>query len=364
MFRAETRTARNGSNRGVYRSPANPSGGRLLQVFVKLFSWKGRRKGAPPQTQPEGDGSRVNKFYLEMFTTVVETQRITTAAKMLNITQPAVSHQIRHLEAYFGMPLLVRGTRGVQPTPAGQILYRHAKQILGQFDSLEREIDDLTNAEEREVVIGATPTAGNYALPCTLWAFKERFPKANLRLDIGGCVDMALRVINGSVHLAIIEGPVPEQVTATAGLKCRAIPGDELVFATPAKGGWAKGRLTMENLGQAPLVVLGKGTGVRECLEESLALQNLSMKDLSVMSQLGGLDGMKSAAEAFGGVLVCTRMAVQRELQRGTYHDVTPEPLRVTVPFHLLCFDETLSPVARRFIRSIAPSEEMTPCWT
>jgi len=67
----------------------------------------------------EGGATQVNRFLLEMFATVVETRRVTTAARMLNLTQPAVSHQIKHLEAYFGIPLLARGTHGVVPTPAG-----------------------------------------------------------------------------------------------------------------------------------------------------------------------------------------------------------------------------------------------------
>ncbi|HYF94369.1 MAG TPA: LysR family transcriptional regulator [Symbiobacteriaceae bacterium] len=305
----------------------------------------------------------MNAYLLEVFATVVETRRITTAARMLNLTQPAVSHQIKHLESYFGVPLLARGAHGAVPTPAGEILYRHAKQILSQFECLEREIDDLTNADEREVLIGASPTAGNYALPCSLWTFKDRFPKANLQLQIGQGPDMARAILQRGIHLAVVEGPVPEVVARTPGVKCRPFTGDDLICATPARGPWDKGKLTPEAMTKAPLALPGRSAGMMPYFEQGLRSQGLALADLNVMSQLAGLDGMKSAVEMFGGVLVCTRMVVQRELRRGLYRDVTPEWLRMTVPFHLIYIEDTLPPVARRFIRFIAAPEELASCW-
>lgn len=305
----------------------------------------------------------MNRFLLEMFTTVVETRRITTAARMLNLTQPAVSHQMKHMESYFGVPLLTRGTNGVVPTPAGEILYRHAKEILSQFDCLEREIDDLTNADEREVVIGATPTAGDFALPCSLWTFKDRFPKANLRLEVGAAADLARAVLHRSIQLAVVEGAVPELVANAPGVKTRCFTGDELVCATPARGPWDHGKLTAETLRKAPLALPGKNWGLAPYLEQALQTQGLALTDLNLMTQFGGLDGLKTAVETFGGVLVSTRMSVQRELRRGLYRDVTPDWLRVPVPFHLIYLADSLPPVARRFIRFIAAPEELASCW-
>ncbi|MFZ5827886.1 MAG: LysR family transcriptional regulator [Bacillota bacterium] len=303
----------------------------------------------------------MNKFLLEMFTMVVETRRVTSAAKLLNLTQPAVSQQIKHLEAYFGVPLLDRGTQGVVPTPAGEVLYRHAKQILAQFDCLEREIDDLTGEDDRDVVIGASPTVGNFALPCSLWSFQERFPRANLHLEVGGCEEMAERVLRRNIHLAIIEGPVPEHVAATAAIRWRPIAGDRLLLVTPEKHAT---RLTLEGLCEAPLVLPGRGAGMHRAFEAALEGVGLSLKDLKVKSQWGGLEGMKTAVEAHGGVMLATRMSVQKELKRGLYRDVTPEELQMMIPFHLICYEESLPPVARRLIRFIAGPEELDSCWS
>ncbi|MGE5675342.1 MAG: LysR family transcriptional regulator [Mycobacterium leprae] len=305
----------------------------------------------------------MNKYLLEMFVTVVETRRITSAARLLNLTQPAVSQQIRHLEAYFGVPLLAREQHGVRPTPAGEILYNRARQILSQFDCLEREIDELTRADEREVVIGATPTAGNFVLPCNLWTFKDRFPKANLRLELGDNQDLADQLLEHTIHLAIIEGDLPDRIGALPDLKSRTIAADQVVMVTPARGPWDKGKLTADQLQSAPLVLPGKGAGVRAVFEAKLQEQSIALGSLKVMGQMGGLEGMKAAVEAHGGVLISARMAVQKELKRGVYRDITPEWLKTTLPFHLVYAEELLAPVARRFIRFIAGPEEFASCW-
>jgi DNA-binding transcriptional LysR family regulator len=63
------------------------------------------------------------------------------------------------------------------------------------------------------------------------------------------------------------------------------------------------------------------------------------------------------------GILVSARMAVQKELKRGLYRDVTPEWLKTPLPFHLIYAEALLPPVARRFIRFIAAPEELSSCW-
>lgn len=306
----------------------------------------------------------MNRFVLEMFTVVVEVKRVTSAARMLNITQPAVSQQIRHMEAYYGVPLLERGPHGVVPTPAGHIIYRHAKQILAQYECMEREIDDLTNADDREVLIGATPSVGNFALPCSLWTFKDKFPKANLLLEVGHCGEIIDSLLMRRVHLAIVEGPVPDRATNANGIKIRCISGDDLVLVTPTGSPWSSSVLTGKTLLQAPLILPGKGTGIRHMFDQSLEGQGIQVSDLKVMTQISTVEGMKSVLEAHGGVMLTTRMAVQKELRAETYKEVTPASLPMKLPFHLVCFEESLPPVARRFIRFIAAPEELASCWT
>src|SRR5260370_41738758 len=77
---------------------------------------------------------------LAAFCAVVERRSFSQAAEQLGVTQPAVSLQIRSLEKRLGLQLLDRSGRRVEPTEAGQRLYRSAQRLLAQEGQLLAEL--------------------------------------------------------------------------------------------------------------------------------------------------------------------------------------------------------------------------------
>ncbi|NJM52659.1 MAG: LysR family transcriptional regulator, partial [Blastocatellia bacterium] len=75
-------------------------------------------------------------WQLRTFSIVAKTLHFTRAAEELNLSQPAVSHQIKSLEAEIGEPLFLRDKEGVSLTKAGQTMYQHATKILDIADEL------------------------------------------------------------------------------------------------------------------------------------------------------------------------------------------------------------------------------------
>src|SRR5215468_6130654 len=71
------------------------------------------------------------------FTRVVETGSFSTAAKQLNIGQPAISKSISQLEKRLGVRLLTRSTRGLAPTEAGHTFYRRARRAIDEAEEAE-----------------------------------------------------------------------------------------------------------------------------------------------------------------------------------------------------------------------------------
>src|SRR4051812_3861590 len=105
---------------------------------------------------------------MKVFVTVIEQKNFTRAAEILNISQPNVSLHIRNLENEFGTKLIHRSPKQVQITEAGQILYRHAKQILLHFEEARHEINDLRHVVTGKLRVGASFTIGEYILPKVL----------------------------------------------------------------------------------------------------------------------------------------------------------------------------------------------------
>src|SRR5262245_14292133 len=119
---------------------------------------------------------------IEAFLTVVRRGSISRASLELYRTQPAISLKIQSLEAELGHRLLERRRRGVSLTAAGEILRRRAESILGELDTLRKELADLSARRVGRVSLGASDTVCLYLLPQILRQFIQKYPGIELRL--------------------------------------------------------------------------------------------------------------------------------------------------------------------------------------
>ena len=91
--------------------------------------------------------------HLRYFVAVARAQNFTRAAESLNMAQPPLTRQIQDFEAELGLQLIRRGTRPVQLTEAGRVLFEQAVQILERTDELRLMADRLRQAQSRDVVM-------------------------------------------------------------------------------------------------------------------------------------------------------------------------------------------------------------------
>ena len=94
------------------------------------------------------------------FKHIAESGSISAASGILRIAQPALSRQMRAMEAEFGAKLLVRTGRGVVPTPIGKMLLTEARFLLGEADRINKQIRQLGTRLTGEATIGLSPTIG------------------------------------------------------------------------------------------------------------------------------------------------------------------------------------------------------------
>jgi LysR family nitrogen assimilation transcriptional regulator len=93
---------------------------------------------------------------LTYFAKVVETRNITRAAEQLHVAQPALGTQLRLLETHFGVALLQRHSRGADATPAGQLLYERARDMLSLLEQTETDVRQLSGAHAPSITLGLT----------------------------------------------------------------------------------------------------------------------------------------------------------------------------------------------------------------
>ncbi|RYF06203.1 MAG: LysR family transcriptional regulator, partial [Comamonadaceae bacterium] len=91
---------------------------------------------------------------LRYFVKVVELKNITAAAEALFIAQPSLSQHMTNLESDLGVALLERSPQGTRPTAMGELLYRHAKSILRQFEEARAAMQRESDAPSGRVAVG------------------------------------------------------------------------------------------------------------------------------------------------------------------------------------------------------------------
>ncbi|GAA5783876.1 transcriptional regulator [Chitiniphilus shinanonensis] len=129
---------------------------------------------------------------------------VSEAAEKLHTSQPGISKQIRLLEDELGVQIFIRnGKRVVDVTAPGREILRISERILMQARNLKRIGEEFVNVEGGSLTIATTHTQARYALPPTVKAFLERYPKVRLSIKQGSPTQISEMVVEGEADLAI-----------------------------------------------------------------------------------------------------------------------------------------------------------------
>jgi len=194
---------------------------------------------------------------LPTFVAVAECRHFGRAASIVNLSQPAVSHQISQLEESIGARLFNRDGRRVTLTVAGEALLEEARAILDTAARAESRLRDVTSGSVGRVRLGATATAGLYFLPGIVRGFRAKHPRFDCRLWIGSAADIEDRVVRNELDMAVIAGVRPQ-----GELRARELAADRFVLIAPPFP--ARGRRTRTaDLQTAGWVVREEGSDAR-----------------------------------------------------------------------------------------------------
>src|SRR5579859_8047862 len=119
---------------------------------------------------------------METFVTVVDAGSFSAAARRLKVGQPAVSKAIAQLEERLGARLLLRSTRGLAPTDAGQRFYDHALRAIDEAERAEQAVRESSDGLSGRLRIGAAVTFARLHVLPALKPFLDQHP--NLSIDV------------------------------------------------------------------------------------------------------------------------------------------------------------------------------------
>jgi LysR family transcriptional regulator for metE and metH len=144
--------------------------------------------------------------HLRLVAEVARTQSVTRAADRLHVTQSAVSHQLREIEARLGTPLFHRSGRRMVPTPAGAHLVQSAARVLDEIERAESAIGQLARHDAGQFRVCTQCHTGYHWLPPLLQAVRRRFPKVDVRIAPEHTDHAIGALLDGKLDLAILNG--------------------------------------------------------------------------------------------------------------------------------------------------------------
>ncbi|MCM3627950.1 LysR family transcriptional regulator [Paenibacillus glycanilyticus] len=266
---------------------------------------------------------------LLVFMTVAEKNNFTRAAEALHMTQPAVSQHIQALESSIGAKLLDRSNKHVRLNKAGEIVYRHGKEIEGLYTRMQRLVDDLMHTASGTLTIGASYTFGEYVLPHAIAYLQAHYPMIKPTITIGNTKEISSLVAGGQLDIGIVEGELEHE-----RLHAESFAKDRMYVV--AASSHSLGRVHDTNaasLQQETWIVREEGSGTREVTERMFMEQGVNPENRMVF---GSTQIIKESVEAGLGISLLSHWAVRKEIALGTISKLTVGGRAVERDFTLL----------------------------
>ena len=254
-------------------------------------------------------------YQLRGFYEIVREQSFTRAAEKLFLTQPAISLQVKRLEGELEEILLERNRRQIRLTPAGEILFLHAKNIFAQVEAARDDIAALKCELRGRLAIGTSDTNCTYVLPGLLAEFRARYPQVELDIRNRMSPEVGNLVLSDEVEFGLATLPVKHRDLVSDALFERRdvliCPSDHVLAG--------RSRIGLKQIARYPFLALEQGSTSRQLLDEVFRQEGL---ELQVEMNLGGIEIIKRYVKIGLGIALVPEVAVEEEVAAGKLHAV------------------------------------------
>jgi LysR family transcriptional regulator, transcriptional activator of the cysJI operon len=239
---------------------------------------------------------------LKVFCDLVDMQSFSLAAERNFITQSAVSQQIRTLEEKFKRRLLerVRGRREIRLTPAGEVFYREAKNVLECYDHLNESMRGLVGKIGGTVKVATVYSVGLHELPPKVREFMSKFPSVKIDLEYS----RTTRVVReGAVELGVVSFPEQKR-----GLTIVPMPAHRLVLICPPDHEFAeREEIKAKELNGRDFVLFERDIPTRKATDRILKANGVEVRKVA---EFDNIETIKRAVEVGFGLAIVPHPSV------------------------------------------------------
>ncbi len=290
----------------------------------------------------------------QIFCDVAETCSFSKAATMNNITQSAVSQQIRSLEEKYDVLLIERGKKNFALTPEGQVFLESSKRILDNYSSLGDRIHELKNVVAGELKIATVFSIGLHELPPFLKEFKKTYPDVHVKVEYRRSTQVYTEVQEGQVDLGLVAFPVKRK-----GLKVEAFWKDKLVVICPPDHEFStRNKVSLKDLASERFISFEPDLPTRKAIDRLMKRERVEVQQVM---EFDNIETVKRAVEIESGISIVPETTVLEERESGSLAAVEIDATDMWRPLGLIVKrNRGSSPAQKQFIKLLQSGLQAT----
>jgi DNA-binding transcriptional LysR family regulator len=272
----------------------------------------------------------MNIDQIRAFHKVASTGSFTRAARELFVTQPAVSQEIKALEASLGIKLFDRSGKNVRMTAEGEVLLSYALRLFALHEEMESLFGRSKNLQYGQIKLGSTALMGTYFLPKIIGRFNRIYPGIEIDLQMGNSDQVMRLVLEGLVDLGF-----SGMTTHHARLESILIHQEKLIMVASPRHPLSARKISLDDISETPFIWREKGTQTRKLIEKWF-LRQLRGHYPRKSIELQNMEAAKRMVEEGYGITVVPEAAVKREISAGWLKPLQVEELNVLNSYYLV----------------------------
>ena len=230
--------------------------------------------------------------HLRVVAEVARTESVTRAADRLNVTQSAVSHQLREIEDRLGTAIFVRSGRRMLLTPAGRLLADAASQVLDTIGQVEARVSQLARNISGELRVSAHCHTGYHWLPALVDGLRRRYPNFEIRISPEFTLNPIAALLDAKLDLAIVNDASDDK-----RLRFRELFDDEHVAVVHPGHAWAsRSFVTPEELVTEQLYLYSRSIDDSFIVQKVLRPAGIELQRVTYLQLTEGILEMVKAA--------------------------------------------------------------------
>ena len=240
--------------------------------------------------------------------TVAEEKNFTKAANKLNLTQPAVSHQIKELEDELQEQLFIRKKGDIIPTPIGDIVLNYARKFVAMHNKM---LDDIKHNHKINIKLGITHTAESNKITEIIGSYLINNPGLSVTIITDTTNNLYKMVENYELDLAIVDNK------KNAKLNYLPLDTDYLVCVVNNNSPLAKKKIvTLKELKKENLILRLDSSYTRKLFESTLESINESINSFKIILELDNIETIKDLVRKDMGVSILAKNTCIDEVNR------------------------------------------------